>query len=119
MTSLMGRRERVRRGGYPTRAAARHARDQVPARSREDQTSQAWTLQRWLRYWLSTRVDIRPTTRLSHTQYIERFLISPGFLTHRLAALVAAAGLPPVRLQDLRHGAATLAHLAGTDLKTI
>jgi hypothetical protein len=36
-----------------------------------------------------------------------------------LAALVTAAGLPPVRLHDLRHGAATLAHLAGTDLKTI
>lgn len=45
--------------------------------------------------------------------------LHPGFLTHRLAALVAAAGLPPVRLHDLRHGAATLAHLAGTDLKTI
>ena len=27
VTNLMGRRERVRRGGYPTRAAARHARD--------------------------------------------------------------------------------------------
>jgi integrase len=45
--------------------------------------------------------------------------LHPGFLTHRWAALVAAAGLPPVRLHDLRHGAATLAHLAGTDLKTI
>jgi hypothetical protein len=32
---------------------------------------------------------------------------------------MAAAGLPPIRLHDLRHGAATLAHLAGTDLKTI
>jgi integrase len=29
--------------------------------------------------------------------------LHPGFLTHRLAALVAAAGLPPVRLHDLRH----------------
>jgi len=45
--------------------------------------------------------------------------LHPGFLTHRIAALIAAAGLPPVRLHDLRHGAATLAHLAGTDLKTI
>ncbi|MGH3669739.1 MAG: tyrosine-type recombinase/integrase, partial [Pseudonocardiaceae bacterium] len=45
--------------------------------------------------------------------------LHPGFLTHRLTALVAAAGLPPIRLHDLRHGAATLAHLAGTDLKTI
>src|SRR5436305_2368678 len=45
--------------------------------------------------------------------------LHPAFLTHRLTALVAAAGLPPVRLPHLRHGAATLAHLAGTDLKTI
>lgn len=45
--------------------------------------------------------------------------LHPGFLTHRMAVLVAATGLPPVRLHDLRHGAATLAHLAGTDLKTI
>ena len=28
-------------------------------------------------------------------------------------------GLPPVRLHDLRHGAATLAHAAGADLKDI
>jgi integrase len=258
VTNLMGRRERVRRGGYPTRAAARHARDAALGHSREDHTSQAWTLARWLRYWLSTRIGLRPTTRLSHTQYIERFLIPhlgkirlaeltarqltaffaavaqetnrfgqphtpttslwwlaalrglrrgelaglrwadrdldhrqlvivrarttagyqvfegppksaasmrtialdrhtiavlreharrqrqerntaggrwqntgylftnrhgdplhPGFLTHRLADLVAAAGLPPIRLHDLRHGAATLAHLAGTNLKTI
>ncbi|HEX6402621.1 MAG TPA: tyrosine-type recombinase/integrase [Pseudonocardiaceae bacterium] len=45
--------------------------------------------------------------------------LHPGFLTHRWAAPVAAAGLPSVRLHDLRHVAATLAHLAGTDLKII
>jgi hypothetical protein len=39
VTNLMGRRERVRRGGYPTRAAARQARDAALGRSREDQTS--------------------------------------------------------------------------------
>jgi hypothetical protein len=31
VTNLMGRRERVRRGGYPTQAAARHARDEALA----------------------------------------------------------------------------------------
>jgi site-specific recombinase XerC len=31
----------------------------------------------------------------------------------------SAASMPPVRLHALRHGAATLAHLAGTDMKTI
>jgi integrase len=58
----------------------------VLGRSRTDQASHAWTLARWLRYWLSTRVAIRPTTRLSHTHYIERFLI-PHLGTIRLAEL--------------------------------
>ena len=39
---------------------------------------------------------------------------SPG-----LPALAAQAGLPPVRLHDLRHGAATLALAAGADLKAV
>ncbi|WP_051451336.1 tyrosine-type recombinase/integrase [Actinospica robiniae] len=34
-------------------------------------------------------------------------------------ALTKQAGLPPVRLHDLRHGAATLARAAGVDLKTV
>ncbi|OJF11174.1 site-specific integrase [Couchioplanes caeruleus] len=43
----------------------------------------------------------------------------PNVFTHRLQQLIAAAGLPPVRLHDLRHGAASLAHTAGADLKTV
>jgi len=42
---------------------------------------------------------------------------SPSWVTHRFAALVRRSRLPPVRLHDLRHGAATLA--TGADLKTI
>ncbi len=45
--------------------------------------------------------------------------LRPGTVTHRFASLVAAADLPPVRLHDLRHGAATLALAAGADLKII
>jgi Site-specific recombinase XerD len=33
--------------------------------------------------------------------------------------LVHTTGLPPIRLHDLRHGAASLAHEAGADLKTL
>jgi hypothetical protein len=36
-----------------------------------------------------------------------------------LRELNTAAGLPPVRLHDLRHGAATLMLAAGTDLKVV
>ncbi|MFG2043912.1 site-specific integrase [Dactylosporangium sp. NPDC048998] len=43
----------------------------------------------------------------------------PNSFTKRLRYLITAAGLPPVRLHDLRHGAASLAHTAGADLKTV
>lgn len=33
--------------------------------------------------------------------------------------LVAASGLPPIRLHDLRHGAATLALAGGVDMKVV
>ena len=45
--------------------------------------------------------------------------LCPEHLTRTFNKLVADAGLPPVRLYDLRHGAATLMLLAGADLKTI
>jgi len=120
VTNLMGRRERVRRGGYPTSTAARQARNEALGRSQQDQTSHAWTLARWLRYWLSTRVGIRPTTRLSHTQYIERFLI-PHLGTIRLAELTArqlTAFFAAVAQQTNRfgqpHTPTTLAHIRTT-----
>jgi integrase len=120
VTNLMGRRERVRRGGYPTRAAARHARDAELGHSREDQTGHAWTLERWLRYWLSIRVGIRPTTRLSHTHYIEQFLI-PHLGKIRLAELttqVLTAFFAAVAQETNRfgqpHTPTTLAHIRTT-----
>jgi integrase len=45
--------------------------------------------------------------------------IRPEYLTHRFAQLVKQLDLPPIRLHDLRHGAATLALAAHTDLKVI
>ncbi len=45
--------------------------------------------------------------------------LNPDYLTRRFRYLVRQSGLPPVRLHDLRHGAATLAHAAGADLKTL
>jgi integrase len=43
----------------------------------------------------------------------------PDWIIRRFRRLVELSGLPPVRLHDLRHGAATLAHAAGADLKTV
>ena len=39
--------------------------------------------------------------------------LSPGCLTRTFNRLVEESGLPPVRLHDLRHGAATLMLLEG------
>jgi hypothetical protein len=45
--------------------------------------------------------------------------VNPDYLTRRFGHLVQKSGLPPIRLHDLRHGAATLAHAAGADLKAV
>jgi hypothetical protein len=45
--------------------------------------------------------------------------IHPGYASGRFRLLVAATNVPPIRLHDLRHGAASLAHEAGADLKTL
>jgi hypothetical protein len=41
----------------------------------------------------------------------------PDRLTRQFRALAEATGLPPIRLHDLRHGAASLSLAAGNDLK--
>jgi len=45
--------------------------------------------------------------------------VGPDRLTRLFRKLVTASGLPPVTLHGLRHGAATLALAAGTDLKVV
>ncbi len=45
--------------------------------------------------------------------------VQPEYLTHRFNILVKEFDLPPIRLHDLRHGAATLALASPTDLKVI
>ena len=45
--------------------------------------------------------------------------MAPDRLTRIFKKLAAQAGLPPVRLHDLRHGAATLALAAGVDLRVV
>jgi integrase len=45
--------------------------------------------------------------------------MAPDRLSRTFRRLSDEAGLPPVRLHDLRHGAATLALAAGADLKVV
>jgi integrase len=45
--------------------------------------------------------------------------MAPDRLTRTFKTLAGQAGLPPIRLHDLRHGAATLALAAGVDLRTV
>jgi integrase len=45
--------------------------------------------------------------------------IHPGYASCRFRLLVSQVDVPPIRLHDLRHGAASLAHEAGADLKTL
>jgi integrase len=45
--------------------------------------------------------------------------MAPDRLTRTFRRLTSEAGLPPVRLHDLRHGAATLALAAEADLRVV
>jgi integrase len=45
--------------------------------------------------------------------------MAPDWLTRYFRSLADRAGLPPIRLHDLRHGAASLALAAGADLKVV
>jgi hypothetical protein len=45
-TNLLGHRERARRGGYPSHAAARQARDAFLAGTAADRTADGWTVER-------------------------------------------------------------------------
>ncbi|UBU17814.1 site-specific integrase [Nonomuraea gerenzanensis] len=45
--------------------------------------------------------------------------LHPDVVSKRFEKLCFAAGLPPIRLHDLRHGAATLSLAAGSDMKII
>jgi hypothetical protein len=71
---LPGRRERLGRGGYPTRREAIAARDTLLGNG-DTVTAEGRTMQRWLRYWLTTRTTIRPTTLRSYEVHVERHLI--------------------------------------------
>jgi hypothetical protein len=93
-----------RRRALPSRAGARGAQiDQRGVR----RAASAWRL-------------AQPVSPHSPRRYHARRDATAPRLPHPpLRRLAIDSGLPPVRLHDLRHGAASLAHAAGADLKTV
>jgi integrase len=45
--------------------------------------------------------------------------LRPGWISEHFGVLLRRAGLPPVRLHDLRHGSASYLLAAGVDLKVV
>jgi hypothetical protein len=84
VATVRGRRERVRCGGYLTRREAVAARDALVNRSADDRGIEAWTVGRWLRYWLTTRTSIRPSTLRSYTEHVDDQRVDRGDLAVRV-----------------------------------
>jgi integrase len=75
ITTLSGRRERVRRGGYVTDVTPNGPATNCWPDQPRSATSDTWTVSRWLRYWLSTHLSIRPSTLRSYTEHVKRHII--------------------------------------------
>jgi integrase len=76
----------------------------------------AWRLRQleervaWGSAWASSKMAFTRENGLAY---------HPAQVTARFERLAFDAGLPPIRLHDLRHGAATLALAAGADIKAV
>jgi Phage integrase, N-terminal SAM-like domain len=94
VTTVGGRKARYRRGGFATRETAVAARRTVLDGPAGQAAAGAWTLARWLRYWLKLAgPHLRPSTLHGYRDHIERYLIpSLGRIT--LADLTGEAPLP-------------------------
>jgi hypothetical protein len=93
VTTVGGRKARCRRGGFATREAAAAARQAILDAPADQAAAGAWTVARWLRYWLTqAEPHLRPFTRHSCRDHINRYLI-PGI------GRIALADLTGKRLQ--------------------
>ena len=75
-------------------------------RAQQKQDQMAWGREAWVR---SGKVFTRENGEALH----------PDHLAHWFQSIAFKAGLPPVRLHDLRHGAATLMLAAGAEMKLV
>jgi len=76
VTTVGGRKARYRRGGFPTREAAVAARHAILDGPAGQAAAGAWTVARWLRYWLAqAEPHLRPSTLHGYSDHIDRYLI--------------------------------------------
>jgi hypothetical protein len=83
---FQGRRERIRRGGYPTRREAVATCDLLLNPAPGSHGAQMWTVARWLRYWLTSRTCIRPSRLRSYQHHVDTYL-APHLGRFQLAEL--------------------------------
>jgi hypothetical protein len=87
VTGPDGRRKRIRRCGYDTRAIAEQELATVLDLPEPQAPRQTWTMRRWLEYWLAIVEDrMRTTTGRAYRSIVHRHLI-PHLGTVRLADL--------------------------------
>jgi len=72
VTTVGGRKARYRWGGFTTREAAAAARQALIDGPTDEAAAGAWTVARWLRYWLA---QAEPHLRPSTLHHIDRYLI--------------------------------------------
>ncbi|WP_449061374.1 site-specific integrase [Planomonospora algeriensis] len=75
VTGVSGRRERIRRGGYPSAEQARKAGQEFQSAEEAGPVGHSCTVGRWLRHWLATHHGIRPTTRRSYEDHLRIHLL--------------------------------------------
>ena len=76
VATVGGRKARYRRGGFGTRVAAAAARQAIIDGPADEAAAGAWTVARWLRYWLAQAVPhLRPSTAHGYCDHIDRYLI--------------------------------------------
>jgi len=76
VTTVGGRKARYRRGGFPTREDAIAARQATLDGPADQAAAGAWTMARWLRYWLAqAEPHLRPSTLHGYRDHIDRYLI--------------------------------------------
>jgi integrase len=76
VTTVGGRKARYRRGGFATREAAAAARGAILDGPAGQAAGGAWTVARWLRYWLKlAEPHLRPSTLHGYRGHVDRYLI--------------------------------------------